>query len=169
MRRICLLTAALLTVLCGGSYSSEITLRGSFFGGWKYAVDGGTFHSIGSAGDSIYHAMEGNAAAQNEVLKYRSGKRWSNAVICGCAAAIGFTIISRLSSDDWEKKHTVLLVSAVPMSLLAISLEKKASEHLKKAVGLYNGQEQVLRLDAEFRPGYSTASSQVRLGLSLHF
>ncbi len=169
MLRTVILAAAVFCFATTSGHSTEITLKSSLMRGLHYSVDGGRFHPVGAGGFSIYRSMTGNEPAQKEVLHYRGYKRWSNLFAITGVTIVGYTILEQTIRNDWKKSNTVLAVATIPLTLLSISYNSKATRHLKEAVRIFNSEEQTLDLDIGMRQSLASGAPQTSLGLSLRF
>jgi|GEM_PF-2682814 len=137
-----ILVSAVLCLVAGSVYGNEITLKNSFFGGWKYSLDGAFYHKVGYSGAELRGAMEGNEAAQAQMDKYKTYKIWSAVTGAPAGFLIGWPLGGYIASGEWKDSYTTMYIVAAPLFVASAAFEMSATSKLKKAVRIYNGEEQ---------------------------
>lgn len=164
--RLLALVVILLT-LGGGAQSRVITLKNSFFEGWKYSVnDGGSYRKIGVSATGLYAAMEGNEEAQNQLKSYKSFALMS--VIAGYpgGALIGWPLGALAGGEEWTDGYKTMIYVGVSLGVVSFLFETKANSHLKKSVKIYNGEKQAVIISPGLK--YSTHNSNPVLQFTLN-
>jgi hypothetical protein len=118
--------------------AEELMLQRSFWGGWKYSHDGTQFEKIGSLGRDLRAELEGNPAAQAEMSAYGSNHVWATVLGVaggGLGVAAGFRIGDE---DEFDGVSIGLLTGGAVFAIVGSVLEMSATNHLLKAVHLYN-------------------------------
>lgn len=148
--------------------AGHIELKNSFFGGWKYSTDGVTFNKVGYSGRGLYDAMEENEAAQKQMLAYKS--HMTVAVVTGTPGGIliGWPLGGAIVGG-WKDSYTTMIVIGTPLAIISTVYEISAKSHLKKAVRIYNGEEQASHFDIGIRPLYNSPRAGILLSASWHF
>jgi hypothetical protein len=141
VRRI-ILVSAVLCLVAGSANGKEIILKNSFFGGWKYSLDSMFYHKVGYSGAELRRAMEGNEAAQAQMDKYKTYKVWASVTGAPAGFLIGWPSGSYIAGGEWKDSYTTMYVVAAPLLVASITFEMTATSKLKKAVRIYNGEEQ---------------------------
>jgi hypothetical protein len=158
-------------LLAASTWGAErhITLKHNFFTGWKYTTDGFQFHSVGMTGKSLYQEMEGNKPAQDVLKSYGSLKTW--AMITGFVGGflVGWPLGAELAGDEWEDEDTYMLAAGIPLCIVSTICEATAHSRLQRAVRVYNGEEQALQLELDYRKAPLVEAGQLRFALSLNF
>ncbi len=163
------LVAIMIIIFLTGTLSAEeITLKKTFFSDWKYSTDGQKFKGVGLSGTSLRELMADNDEAVAEMNVYKSRKvwmavlGWPGGFMAGwaCGAAI---------AGNWKDSDGVLLGVGVSMMVVSAIFEASATRHLKKAVSIYNGDDQELVFDMNFGRSVSSGNGQVGLALTYSF
>ncbi len=167
LRRFVLLTCL---VLCCSQVSAKITLKKTFFGGWKYSLDGTKFKGVGLSGNGLRNEMTGSDSAQMHMQKYKSAKIWG--VVTGIPGGflLGWPLGSKLGGKDWTDTYTAMIVAGVPLSIASFVFEEAATRNLKKAVNIYNGDDgKSLGIKLDFVNPNSDRQVGLIFGLSYQF
>ncbi len=168
MRCKLLYTILILLVLTSFSYAEKIKLKNNFFTGWKYSVDGGiSYKKVGFTGGSLYETMEGNELAQYHMRKYKKNQIMSSIIGIPGIFLITSTIDGMVR--EWENKHTAYFITGVSFIVVASIYESTATNHLKKGVQIYNGDEQSISLKANFNLSKSVNSENIQISLVYAF
>lgn len=159
-----------MVLLCLAScvHAGHIELKNSFFSGWKYSTDGITFNKVGTSGKGLHDAMAGNEPAQKHMLVYKS--RMTMALVFGYPGGflVGWPIGGALFGD-WKDSYTVMMAIGVPLAVISAVYESSAKSHLKKAVKVYNGEEQASHVAVGFRPLFDSRGGGILVSASWHF
>jgi hypothetical protein len=121
-----------------GAAAEELMLQRSFWSGWKYSHDGTNFEKIGTWGRDLRAEFEGNPTAQAEMSAYGSNHIWSGVLGAaggGLAIAAAFKIDDE---DEFDGTSIGLLTGGAVLAIISGVLEISATNHLLKAVHLYN-------------------------------
>lgn len=145
--------------------ANEIILKRTFFGGWKYSVDGMKYEKVGYSGAGLKSKMAGNETALHEMNDYAKCKTWSLVTGIPGWSLLGWTLIKRLDDSQWKDSYTTMYAIGIPLSVAAVVFEEISASKLQKAVRIYNGQEKSSALPA---PGVF-ASRNGALGISLNW
>jgi hypothetical protein len=163
--------ACLVLILIAGSLSAQdIKLKKSFWSGWKYSVGGLEYEKVGMTGASLRNEMEGNPEAQAEMDIYKGRK--ARAAITGWSGGllVGWPLGASIAGAEWTDSYTVMMACGVPLCLISMLLEHSATQHLKEAVRIYNGEGQTVGFDLHYyRPFASTSSGTLMVGVSWQF
>lgn len=168
MKKQLLIALLVLLAIASSSWAGEIKLKKTFFGGWKYAIGLGSFHGVGMSGKSLREHMEGNDEAVAEMKTYKERKieaalfGWPGGFLMGWAAADAVL-------DNWSSTDEVFLAIGIPLTIIATIAEVSATNHLKKAVSIYNGEEQALFFDLDLRKPSFASGGGLSLGLKYRF
>lgn len=120
---------------------TEITLKKSFWTGWKYSLDGEKYESVGITGTSLSLAMEGSTRALDEMKSYRSKKILSTIIDgTGSGLATWSVIDWAVGDDDWDNTNSILLGVGLGLSVAGSVIDAVATSHLKQAVLIFNGK-----------------------------
>jgi hypothetical protein len=134
--------ALLLALLvCSSTVSADITLKKSFFTGWKYSTDGINFSKVGYSGKGLSNAMYGDQEAQSEMGKYKSLMTVSLIAAVPGGFLIGWPIGAYIGSSDWKDGYTTMEIVGGSLAVVSMVLESSATSHMKKAVEVYNGNQ----------------------------
>ena len=118
--------------------AKELMLQRSFWSEWKYSHDGMNFEKIGWLGRDLRAELEGNPAAQAEMSAYGSNHVLAEVLGAaggGLGVAAGFRIIDE---DELDDVSIGLLIGGAVFAIVGGVLEISATNHLLKAVHLYN-------------------------------
>ncbi len=128
-------------VLCYSQASAQITLKKSFWSGWKYSVNGMPHKKVGNSGDGLSREMMGNEEALQLMEKYKSAQ--DLAMIAGSigGALIGWPLGGYVGGGEWKDEYSFMMFIGVPLGVISMVMEGTASKHLKEAVSVYNGVE----------------------------
>ncbi len=169
MRNI--MIASILIILTASMASAqEITLKKSFWSGWRYSTGDMEWHKIGVLGEQLMNAMAENDAAVAEMRKYRS--RRVLGYITGIPAVIVTTwsTVTYISHSPWKDEHTTMLVIGVPLLIVAWVCEASADRALQRAVRIYNGDDMSFGLEINVpRPLPAQTDQTLTVSLSWRF
>lgn len=164
-----IITLILLTLtFAATSTAKEITLKKNFFTGWKYSTNGKDFKGVGMSGKSLRFEMEGNDDAVAEMNIYKSRQVWVAVFGWPGGAMAGWACGSAIAGN-WSETDGYLLGIGLGMGVISALFEASATRHLKKAVSIYNGEEQALMFDLNFRKSALASNGQLTLSLSYNF
>jgi hypothetical protein len=169
MKRLIFMVLIGLLIFAGKAFPQEITLKNNFFTGWKYSFDGSEYHKVGVSGRSLHDAMEGNAPAQEEMRKYKSAK--TTATVFGIPGGflIGWPLGATLAGKEWNDTYTGMVIAGGAMGIISLVFESSATGHLKKAVSIYNGEEQALGFMISYRPQMTEYNNGLIVGMKFRF
>lgn len=167
LQKRCLLLFLLL--LCSSQATAEITLKKSFFTGWKYSVDGSDYKGVGFSGTDLRNEMEGNEGAQSHMLRYKSAKTWATITGVPGGALIGWPIGGYIGGGEWKDGYTAMIIAGSSLAVVSIVLEASATRNLKKAVALYNEGNQSLGLMIGIVPPAGDREASPLVGLAYRF
>ena len=168
MKRTLAIALAIIIVLASATAAQEITLKYTFFGGWKYSTDGEKFKGVSMSGNELCTIMEGNDAALAEMKAYKKRKIWG--AVCGWPGGIlcGWGVGAGLR-DDWTESDKIILGTGLGLMVITGLIEGSASRRLKKAVSIYNGEGQALLFDIDYRKSALSGNGQLTFALSYTF
>lgn len=159
------LTVLILLVLTSFSYAEKIELKNNFFTGWKYSLDGGmSYQKVGNSGNELYRIMEGNEAAQGHLKTFKSHKTVATIFAIPGGFLVGWPIGGGLAGE-WKDSYNTMLIIGIPLSIVSLIFESTASSHLKKGVGIYNGEEQTINLKPVFN--FAQSGNKENVGFAL--
>jgi len=168
MRKVAFTVFVVVLVFACFASAKEITLKKSFFTGWKYSVDGEDFQKVGFTGSSLRYEMEGNDAAQREMDTYKSRKIMAAVTGWPGGFLIGWPIGGAIA-NGWKDSYNVMLAVGVPLTIISTVYEISANDHLKKAVRIYNGEEQVIYFGINYNRVLAAANGRVTVGFTWTF
>jgi hypothetical protein len=168
MKKLILITLGMVFMLTGISAAGEITLKKNFFTGWKFSTDGQHYKNVGRTGKSLRLAMEGNELAQGEVDIYK--KRMTLAAVTGWPGGflVGWSIGDAIFGE-WDSTNEILLAIGLPLGIVSTVAEVSGNKHLKKGVSIYNGEEQTLLLDMNYKKSALTGNSNLIIAINFTF
>jgi len=146
--RVYLIALGLVLMLAGSTRADHITLKYKLFSGWKYSVDGGPWHGCGSRGDKLREAMAGHEEAQ-EVMQRYEDRREAYGMTGLLAAGLTFFYFAQGSGDD-GKSNAWLIAPVFPLFMFAMMNFFLSVNDIQRAVRIYNGEEQALKLDMRY-------------------
>jgi hypothetical protein len=158
-------------LLAGSTFAGEIELRKKFFGGWQFTSDAGmSWTKIGVTGSALREAMSGNDSARTEMDRFKTNNTVAVVTSIPAGFLIGWPLGSYVASGDWKDSYTTMYYIGVPLAVVSTIFEITAKGHLKRAVRIYNGEEQALQLKVTVqRPYASTDSGTLMLGVAWRF
>lgn len=160
-------TAIIMTATASGQ---EIILKNNFFTGWHYSLDGVKFHKVGISGKTLRYAMEGNEAAQAEMDGYKSRKTTSTVFGYIGGFLLGWPLGGSIAGREWDDTYTAMAVGGGALAIVSFVFDGSASNHLKKAVRIYNGEEQPGDANAgTWLPTLTMTDDNVLIGLTMRF
>jgi hypothetical protein len=157
-----------LCLLSASTLAGEIKLKNSFFGGWKYSIDGTEYKKVGFGSDLRWE-MAGNVAAQEEMSKYETYTGWATVSGYTGGFLIGWPLGAVIAGGEWKDSYTTMYIIGVPLSITSLLLDAAATRKLKKAVRIYNGEESA---PSTFIPSleiFASSEGCPRFGLSWRF
>ncbi|UCG61822.1 MAG: hypothetical protein JSV52_00605 [Candidatus Zixiibacteriota bacterium] len=168
MKKTLLITIILIIALAATTSAEEITLKHYFFGGWKYSVDGHRYQGVGWDGGKLKARMAGNDAAVAEMNKVKSRKTLSMVTGIPGGFCLGWTLGEAIWGE-WDSTDDVLLAIGIPLTLVSMVADASANKHMKEAVKIFNGEEQALMLDINYKTSSLTGSNNLTLALNFTF
>jgi len=156
-------------LMAGAAHAGEIKLKNSFFGGWKYSVDGMDYKKVGFSGDDLRLEMAGNDAAQKEMDKYQTNMTWATVTGIPGGFLLGWPLGGYIASGEWKDSYNTMYMIGVPLGITSIVLEATAHGKLKKAVRIYNGQEPAPNALVPVPDIFASGDGRPRIGLSWRF
>ncbi len=155
-------------LVCGFSVDArEIKLKNTFFGGWKYSVDGGDFHKVGWTGKTLRLEMEDNPESVKLIDSYRKYNLAGQIIGIPGGFLVGWAAGSAIAGRYKDSDKTLLTIGA-PLCATSIVLELVANGKLKKAIKTYNDPAPAvtLRTDVQMRTvnGHATGFAVLALG-----
>jgi hypothetical protein len=168
MKNIVIVIAAILIMLAGMAGAKEVKLKKSFFAGWKYSVDGIKYKSVGVSGSSLRDEMGDNEAAVGEMKKYESNS--TAGVIFGSVGGflIGWPLGAALAGNRKDGYGAMMAVGG-GLAVVSIVFDATATGHLKRAVRIYNGEEQGIRLEIDSRCTFAGKADGLTAKISWQF
>ena len=169
MSKLLTFTAIIILFFTFQISAGEITLKKSFFSGWKYSTNGMDFHKVGNNGTTLYNYMDGNAAAQEHMNKYKSGKSW--AMITGIPGGflVGWPLGGYAGNGVWKDSYTPMLLIGIPLGIISMIAEHSATKNLKEAVNIYNGEELSISMKLDYKSVDLSYQNNLLLSLTLNF
>lgn len=161
--------AFLLLVTAVQAQEQKVELKKTFWSGWKYSVDGSDFKKVGMSGKDLIEVMNGNEAAVAEMEIYRS--RMTLGMVTGIIGGglVGWPLGASLGGDDWNDTYTGMIVVGGIFSTISLISNASGTNHLKKAVSVYNGDETSLGFDFQYRLSPNATGSSVVFGAAYTF
>jgi hypothetical protein len=169
MKRLIFALPFVVLIFAGTAFPQQITLKNNFFTGWKYSFDGSDYHKVGVSGSSLHDAMEGNAPAQEEMLKYKSSKTTATVFAIPGGFLIGWPLGATLAGKEWNDTYTGMIIAGGVMGIVSMVYESWATGHLKKAVSIYNGEEQALGFVISYCPQMNVNEDRLIVGMAFRF
>jgi hypothetical protein len=167
MSRLSTLIIAL-CLLSASTLAGEIKLTSTFFGGWKYSLDGTEYKNVGF-GNDLRWEMAGNDAAQEEMSKYETYKGWATLAGIPCGFLLGWPLGGCLANSEWKDSYTIMYMIGVPLTITSLLLDATATRKLKKAVRIYNGEESAPSTFVPSLEIFASSEGCPRFGLSWRF
>ena len=166
-----LLATITLILIAGFANAGQIELRKKALTGWQYTVNGGmSYEKVGVSGNSLREAMEGNEDAQTEMNKYKFHNIIAAITAWPAGFLIGWPLGGYIASGEWEDQWTTWYAIGIPLAIISTGFEITAKGDLKRAVRIYNGEEQSVGFDVRWRCGFaSTDNGTLVVGLAWSF
>ena len=168
LKRIALCIVAL-QCIHGIAVAQQVTLKKSFWSGYKYSVGGGEYRKVGNSGKDLRSVMQSNPAAASRMDSYKKFKTAGLVTGIPGGVLVGWVIGGSIAGgwDENQDTYTTMLIIGVPLIVASAILDGKANSNLKKAVTSYNeGQ-----ANPPTRPASSVdeARGHSRVGLAFQF
>jgi hypothetical protein len=129
-------------VTSAGAADKKITLNKSFWSGWQYSQDDIHFHNVGATAKTLRQVMADNDEAVAQLNSYKSKKVAGAVLGIPGGVLIGWPLGATIAGQDWKDSYTVMMAVGIPLGIADIILESSATKNLKRAVAIYNGEEQ---------------------------
>lgn len=168
MFKITLTTVLMLIFAASLAFADEILIKKSFFSGWKYSLDGENYETVGFSGKSLKEFMKGNDAAQGEMEHYKTSNIMAVTVLIPCVALGTYSIIEDFDSDDKKTDIGIRLI-IIGLCVVGLIFDHSASEHLKKAVEIYNDDKASLGLNINFFNPKANDRGSIITSLQINF
>ncbi|GAB4321009.1 MAG: hypothetical protein Kow0074_11710 [Candidatus Zixiibacteriota bacterium] len=152
---VILLVAVILTTSAVASHAQQVTIKRSFFTGWKYSTDGKTFHKVGAGADDLMLVMEDHRVCVSALRSYRAHSAAAKMTGLTAVALIAFPLISDAIGGEWSNGSTPMIMAGLGFGALSLALEESGSRNLKQAVRIYNRYQG--RYQAHHAPALRTA------------
>ncbi len=168
MKKIIVFWAVSILCLVNIAFAQKITVSHNFFGGWKYAVDGGKYEWVGIRGKSLCKVMAGNEVALNEMKKYSSVRTMSLITSISGLCLTGYVSVKLINGTFEEHDNNYLLVG-IPLSVISIISQIVSDNYLRKAVRIYNNEKKAIHLDLNLNRKFAITSELISLNLTYAF
>ncbi len=169
MKGVAFGVSVLVLVTISGASAEDIQLKVNFLGGWQYSADGLAFDKVGMTGKNLRLAMEANETAQKEIDVYKSRK--VTALVSGLAGVVlaAVALENAANKDDLNESDIILLLLPLPFIITSSACEVSATNHLPKAVYLYNSGKTTLSMDARYQRALAADDGRLAVALSMRF
>jgi len=161
----------LLLVICMVNVASaqrKITLKKNIFGPWKYSFNNIDYFEVGNSGKSLRYDMEGNEAAIIEMKKFKSNRIMMMITGIPGGSMVGWAIGNRSSRGQNISTETLLLIG-FPLCIMSIAFQIASDGHLKKAVRIYNGEEEEIHFGLNVNKESVFGTEQISCNLTYLF
>jgi len=158
---------SILILMLAVTASAEITLKQSFFAGWKYSTDGETYHRVGFLAGSLKDVISSNPEALELLDSYPYYKIPATIFAGAGVCVIGIALIQYIDKDEWRDRYTTMLIVGGICEAISIIISDSATNKLKSAVEIYNNEEAEKQLDIGFRNSTLGGDDAVIVSLSL--
>ena len=149
--------------------AEKIHIKKTFFGGWKYSTDSIEYKGVGNSGTGLYNLMEGNADAQDQMLRYKKNKTWAAVTGIPGGFLVGWPLGGYAGSSEWKDGYTTMLIVGIPLSIVSLITEASATKNLKNAVKIFNGEESSLSMSLNYIPRLNSNNNDLLVTLNLSF
>ncbi len=133
-----LLIAIFLISAAATADAQSVTIKRTFFTGWKYSTDGETYHKVGAGADDLMTVMEDHRVCVAALRSYRAHSIAAKMTGLTSAALITFPLISGAITGEWSEGLTPMMIVGLGFGALSLALDASGSGSLKQAVRIYN-------------------------------
>jgi hypothetical protein len=169
MRKINIWMLVCILALAGTVGAKTITLKKSFLSGWQYSVDGSKYEKVGFSGKSLYSEMSGNESAQKQMKSYKADMATSLIISFPGGFLVGWPLGAAVVGKKWTRGYTTMIAAGSVLAMVGAVFSIQASDHLKRAVNIYNGEEKALNENVKIVPRFAVARDKGMISLALLF
>lgn len=169
VRKLSFIVPILLLGLSSSTIGGEIRLSNDFFTGWEYSLDGLRYQSVGFTGSGLRREMVDNEAALKQMSKYKEKRIVSAVLGWPGGAMLGWSLGAYAATGEWTDSEKKMFMVGAPLTIFAVLLELSANANMKKAVRIYNGEEQALDLEVRFPAYYASKTGTLVIGMTWSF
>jgi hypothetical protein len=153
-------------LLSGGIQAQEIKLKKSFFSGWKYSLNGGhSYRNVGVSAHGLLAVMKGDELAIRYINGYKNHIRVAKSFGFVGGFLIGWPIGGSIAGKEWNDTYSAMIYTGIPLTIISMVFEAKASSHLKRGINIYNRNQKSVLFEPKFQ--LSKINKKSSFGLSL--
>ena len=142
--------------------------RTFFFSEWLYTHNHVDYWKVGMSGKYLCQEMGGNEAALNEMKKFKI-----NRTISFVFAVPGIIAATWAAYDalqwQYDKTDTKILLIGAPFGIVSIVFRLISDKHIKRAVSIYNGDEEAIHLGLNFKKQFAFDTELISCNLTYSF
>lgn len=118
--------------------AQPVSIRRTFFRGWRYSVDSSAYHKLGPRASALREIMKDYRICISALNGYQSHVTAAKVTGLASGILIGLPLISQVRGKEWIDGYTPMVVVGGSLAVISVALEAAGSRHLKKAVMFYN-------------------------------
>lgn len=140
-RGLAILAVLMLATTAFGA-GPQVTLKKSFWSGWQYSTDGTHFERVGVSANGLRTMMSANQEATKQLDSYKSKETAAAVIGIPAGFLIGWPIGANIGGKEWSSSYTTMIVAGASLAVVGMIVESSGTKNLKKAVDIYNGNDQ---------------------------